>query len=195
MLFIQLAAVFPKVGIVCQAPSLPKNDHLVNPLNCSLVLAICNLGNRISALAPPVSDWLSPLKNNVLEAQTTMKQKYSEEFVEQAVVKLLSRGKRTVREIALELNVNYHTAQNWMQRGSPNKAGMSQGKEKRAQDWRAQEQPLALQETHGLSGEALQAWSVTPRATRSALHVTRRTSAAVDPMCVGERTDLLGSFL
>ena len=124
-----------------------------------------------------------------------MKQKYSEEFVEQAVVKLLSRGKRTVREIALELNVNYHTAQNWMQRGSPNKAGMSQGKEKRAQDWRAQEQPLALQETHGLSGEALQAWSVTPRATRSALHVTRRTSAAVDPMCVGERTDLLGSFL
>jgi hypothetical protein len=43
-----------------------------------------------------------------------------------------------------------------MQRGSPDKAGMSQGKEKRPQDWRAQEQLLALQETHGLSGEALQ---------------------------------------
>ena len=36
-----------------------------------------------------------------------MKQKYSEAFIEQAVVKLHSRGKRTVREIALELNVSY----------------------------------------------------------------------------------------
>ena len=87
-----------------------------------------------------------------------MKQKYSEEFVEQAVVKLLSRGKRTVREVALELNVNYHTAKNWMQRGSPDKAAASPTKEKRPQDWSAQEQLLALQETHGLSGEALQAW-------------------------------------
>lgn len=41
-----------------------------------------------------------------------MKQKYSEAFIEQAVVKLLSRGKRTVREIALDLNVSYHTAKN-----------------------------------------------------------------------------------
>lgn len=87
-----------------------------------------------------------------------MKQKYSEAFIEQAVVKLLSRGKRTVREVALDLNVNYHTAKNWMQRGSPDKARMSPDKEKRPQDWSAQEQLLALQETHGLSGEALQAW-------------------------------------
>ncbi|MDH6184724.1 hypothetical protein H4V98_002108 [Polaromonas sp. CG_23.6] len=39
-----------------------------------------------------------------------------------------------------------------------NKAGISQAKEKRPQDWTAQEQLLALHETHGLSGEALQAW-------------------------------------
>ena len=87
-----------------------------------------------------------------------MKQKYSEAFIEQAVVKLLSRGKRTVREVALDLNVNYHTAKNWMKRASPDKAGMSPGKEKRPQDWSVQEQLLALQETHVLSGEALQAW-------------------------------------
>ena len=87
-----------------------------------------------------------------------MKQKYSEAFIEQAVVKLLSRGKRTVREVALDLNVSYHTAKNWMKRGHPDKAGMSLGKEKRPQDWSAQEQLLALQETHVLSGEALQAW-------------------------------------
>ena len=87
-----------------------------------------------------------------------MKQKYSEAFIEQAVVKLLSRGKRTVREVALELNVSYHTAKNWMERRSPGKAGTSLGKEKRPQDWNAQEQLLALQETHVLSGESLQAW-------------------------------------
>jgi len=85
-----------------------------------------------------------------------MKKKYSEAFIEQAVVKLLSRGKRTVREVALDLNVNYHTAKNWMQGGSPDKAGRSPGKEKRPQDWSAQEQLLALQETHVLSGETLQ---------------------------------------
>jgi len=87
-----------------------------------------------------------------------MKQKYSEAFIEQAVVKLLSRGKRTVREVALELNVSYHTAKNWMKRGHPERAGASAGKEKRPQDWSSSEQLHALNETHGLSGEALQAW-------------------------------------
>ena len=87
-----------------------------------------------------------------------MKQKYSEAFIEQAVVKLLSRGKRTVREVALELNVSYHTAKNWMKRGHPERAGASAGKEKRPQDWSASEQLQALNETHALSGEALQAW-------------------------------------
>lgn len=87
-----------------------------------------------------------------------MKQKYSEAFIEQAVVKLLSRGKRTVREVALDLNVNYHTAKNWMKRGSSGRAAVGSTKEKRPQDWTAQEQLVALQETHVLSGEALQAW-------------------------------------
>lgn len=87
-----------------------------------------------------------------------MKKNYSEAFIEQAVAKLLSRGKRTVHEVALELNVNYHTAKNWMKRGMANQAGVSQARDKRPQDWSAQEQLLALHETHGLSGEALQAW-------------------------------------
>ena len=87
-----------------------------------------------------------------------MKQKYSQAFIEQAVVKLLCRGKRTVREVALDLNVSYHTAKNWMKRGLPATAAVGSTKEKRPQDWSAQEQLLALQETHVLSGEALQAW-------------------------------------
>ena len=87
-----------------------------------------------------------------------MKQKYTEAFIEQAVVKLLSRGDRTVREVALDLNVNYHTAKNWIKRGLPDTVGAASKKEKRPQDWTAQEQLLALHETHGLSGEALHSW-------------------------------------
>ena len=87
-----------------------------------------------------------------------MKTNYSEAFIEQAVIKLLSRGERTVRSVAQDINVNYHTAKNWIKKGMANKAGVSPAKERRPQDWSAQEQLLALHETHGLSSEALQAW-------------------------------------
>jgi transposase-like protein len=87
-----------------------------------------------------------------------MKTNYSEAFVEQAVIKLLSRGKRTIRAVALELNVNYHTARNWVKKGAAYKAVAAGTKEKRPQDWSAPEQLEALQESHALSGQALQAW-------------------------------------
>ena len=87
-----------------------------------------------------------------------MKSEYSEEFIEQALVKLLSRGNRTVKSVALDLNVNYHTAKNWLKRGSTVKAASVLAKERRPQDWSAQDQLVALHETHGLSGESLQAW-------------------------------------
>ncbi len=45
-----------------------------------------------------------------------MKKTYSQEFVEQALVKLYSRGDRTVKSVAEELNVNYPTLKNWMKR-------------------------------------------------------------------------------
>jgi hypothetical protein len=70
----------------------------------------------------------------------------------------VSRGKRTIREVALELNVNYHTARNWVKKGAATKAVVAHTKEKRPQDWSAPEQLQALQESHALSGEALQAW-------------------------------------
>jgi transposase-like protein len=87
-----------------------------------------------------------------------MKQKYTEAFIEQAVVKLLSRGDHTVREVALELNVNYHTAKNWIKRGTSDRAVSAPKKEKRPVDWTTEEQLLALIETHALSGEAKHAW-------------------------------------
>jgi transposase-like protein len=87
-----------------------------------------------------------------------MKTKYSEAFIEQALVKLLTRGGRTIRRVADDLNVNYHTLKNWTKRKTVSKVGVSAAKEKRPQDWIAEEQLVALHETHGLSGEVLQAW-------------------------------------
>lgn len=87
-----------------------------------------------------------------------MKSKYSEAFIEQALVKLYSRGDRTVQSVAEDLNVNYQTIKNWMKRKVVGKLSVSATKEKRPQDWVAEEQWVALHETHGLSGEALQAW-------------------------------------
>ena len=87
-----------------------------------------------------------------------MKSTYAEGFMEQALAKVFSRGNRTVRSVAEDLNLNYHTLKNWMKAESVDKRGVKVIKEKRAQDWSAEEQLVALHETHGLSGEALHAW-------------------------------------
>ena len=47
---------------------------------------------------------------------------------------------------------------NWMKRKAPDKRSGLENKEKRPQDWRVEEQLVALHESHGLSGEALHAW-------------------------------------
>lgn len=87
-----------------------------------------------------------------------MKSTYSQAFIEQALVKLYSRGDRTVKSVAEELNVNYHTLKNWMKNKSVRKISGLATKEKRPQDWSAAEQLTALQESHTLSGESLNAW-------------------------------------
>ena len=87
-----------------------------------------------------------------------MKITYSEAFIEQALVKVFSRGDRTIRSVAEDLNVGFSTLKNWMKRKSVGKRSVSETKEKRPQDWRTEEQLVALHETHGLSGEALHAW-------------------------------------
>ena len=87
-----------------------------------------------------------------------MKATYSEAFIEQALVKVYARGKRSVREVTDDLNVSYHTVKNWMRHKSADKHKAVAIREQRPQDWAAEEQLVALQESHGLSGEALQAW-------------------------------------
>jgi len=87
-----------------------------------------------------------------------MGKQYSDAFVEQALIKAYSRGNRSVRSIAEEVNVEYETLRKWMQRKSLDKAKAIVKKEKRPQDWRRDEQLAALMQTHGLSEEALNAW-------------------------------------
>lgn len=84
--------------------------------------------------------------------------RYSEAFIEQALFKVYSRGERTVKSVAVELNVNCHTVKNWMKRKQTSAVGVSAAKEKRPRDWNAEQQLVALHETHGLSGEPLQTW-------------------------------------
>jgi transposase-like protein len=87
-----------------------------------------------------------------------MEPTYSEAFIEQAVVKLPSRGERSVQVVATDLNINYHTAKYWIKRALLNQGAPAPTKERRPRDWSAQEQLVALHETHGLGDDALHAW-------------------------------------
>lgn len=87
------------------------------------------------------------------------KRLYPDSFIEQAVIKVHSRGEgRTIRDVAEELNVGYVMLRNWVARTSVGDVSASAGKEKRPQDWKREEQFAALLETHGMGEEALQAW-------------------------------------
>ena len=83
---------------------------------------------------------------------------YSAAFKEQALRKVLSRGNRTIQSVADELTINIFTLKNWIKRIVPKDGKQPPVKEKRPQDWSADEQLIALHESHGLIGEALNAW-------------------------------------
>jgi transposase-like protein len=87
-----------------------------------------------------------------------MSKVYSDAFIEQALVKVYSRGKRTVQDVADDLFVNVYTVKNWIRRKNLYMVKASSDREKRPQDWSRSEQLVALHETHGLDEEALQAW-------------------------------------
>jgi len=87
----------------------------------------------------------------------TPKKRYSEEFREQALAKVYNRGKRSIQAIADESNLSIHTLKTWMSNAVPTDTPKP-NPAKRPQDWRPEERLLALHESHGLTGEALNAW-------------------------------------
>ena len=87
-----------------------------------------------------------------------MKSTYSEGFKEQALKKVFQRDQRPIRTVAEELNVNYHTLTGWMKETVAKEEFRRPKQEKRPDDWTLAERLTALQESHGLVGEALQSW-------------------------------------
>lgn len=88
-----------------------------------------------------------------------MRKQYSDAFIEQALIKVFSRGEnRTIRDVAEEVNVSYQTLKNWSKRKTLDDVSASAAKEKRPQEWQRDQKLGALMETHGLGEEALSAW-------------------------------------
>jgi len=84
--------------------------------------------------------------------------RYTEAFREQALEKAYSRGRRTVPEVAAELNISVWTLKNWMkssnQRLTSNRQGQSP---QRPQDWTREQRLEVLMQSHGLDEQALNA--------------------------------------
>ena len=87
---------------------------------------------------------------------------HSNEFREQALSKVRQRGTRSVRDIAEELNMSAGTLRKWWARSNHTLVEATSTAELpsalAAESWTAPQRLLALQEIHGLSGAALNAW-------------------------------------
>lgn len=64
---------------------------------------------------------------------------YSDGFKEQALVKVYSRGDRTIQAVAEELNLNKFTLKSWMKNTPSVDKCPAQITSKRPQDWRPEE--------------------------------------------------------
>ena len=87
-----------------------------------------------------------------------MRGNYPEGFREQAVAKAFGRsGEQTLVSIAEGLNITLGTLRSWMKIASRDPKKLPT-KAKRAADFTLAERLLALQESHGLEEESLNAW-------------------------------------
>jgi len=87
-----------------------------------------------------------------------MRGNYSEGFREQALAKVFGRtGDQTLESVAAGLNITLGTLRSWMKIALRDKS-KSLVKTKRAADFTLTERLLALQESHGLQAEELNAW-------------------------------------
>ena len=85
--------------------------------------------------------------------------RYSEDFKEQALAKVYSRGnERSIQGVADDLNIHLQTLKKWMQKSELDSTSTGQPKSKRPQDWGPEERLAALQKTYCLNGEDLNAW-------------------------------------
>jgi transposase-like protein len=82
---------------------------------------------------------------------------YVEGFKEQALAKVLGRSQsESVRSIAADLGMNMGTLRGWMKQALRDQKNPS--RTIASADWTPAQRLLALQESHGLEEEALNAW-------------------------------------
>jgi transposase-like protein len=97
-------------------------------------------------------------KSTFLAEAIIMETVHSDAFIEQALIKVYSRGNQTIQSVADGLHVSFHQLSYWMKRSAKKQRNAVPQQEKRPADWTTEEQLIALHETHGLSGQALQVW-------------------------------------
>ena len=83
---------------------------------------------------------------------------YTEAFRKQALEKVYTRGSRSVKAVAEELNMNSWTLKNWMKSSKDQSTTKHGTSEKRPKDWRPAERFELLMESHGLDEKALNAF-------------------------------------
>lgn len=86
-----------------------------------------------------------------------MQTRYSEEFKEQALSKVLQRGDKSIQSIADELNISAFTLKGWLKRTRSNSPTKTM-KQQRPKDWTREQRFEALLASAGLEGEALNAF-------------------------------------
>jgi transposase-like protein len=94
-----------------------------------------------------------------------MTAKHSEAFIEQALVKVFSRGDRSVKSVAEDLNVSYYTLKYWMKSKSVTTSGVPATREKRPRtglpqsSWSPCTKPMACPGKPCRRGAAKEAYS------------------------------------
>jgi len=85
--------------------------------------------------------------------------KYSEDFKEQALVKVYNRNNdQTIEMVANELNINVTTLKDWMRQSKKTGNQIASPTSKRPKDWGLEERLTALQQSYSLTGDDLNAW-------------------------------------
>ena len=86
------------------------------------------------------------------------KMRYTEAFRKQSMEKVYSRGRRSVKAVAEELNVNPWTLKNWMKTHKERLILKEGTSTRRPKDWSMAERLQMLLESHGLDEDALNAF-------------------------------------
>ena len=120
---------------------------------------------------------------------------YSEQFREQALEKVYRRDGRSIRSVAVDLNMSFGTLRNWMKADKNSSQVKSGLRSKRPNDWSQAERLEILKESHGLDDEALNALCREKGVFRHHLEQWQAafvagSTGSIDRSCVNSKTPI-----